>query len=62
VAYLEDKIKGKDYMITYLAEGAVADGHERSTLPSNYALKLARIVDPLFFANKPEEDKLGFDG
>jgi hypothetical protein len=62
VAYLEDKIKGKDRTITRLAEGAVADGRERSTSPSNYAPKLARIVDPPFFANKPEEDKLGFNG
>jgi hypothetical protein len=62
VAYLKDKIKGKDHTITRLVKGAIVDGRERSTSPSNYAPKLARIVDPLFFINKLKEDKLSFDG
>jgi len=61
-AHLEAKIKGKDRTIAHYAEGALADGRGRSSSPYNDYPKLAKIADPPFFANKPEEDKLGFDG
>jgi len=59
---LEDKIKSKDYIIAHYTKGASAGGRKRSTSPYNNTPKLAKITNPLFFANKPEEDKLGFDG
>jgi hypothetical protein len=61
-AHLEDKIKGKDRTIAHLAEGALTGSLERSASPYNDTPKLAKIMDPPFFANKPEEDKLSFDG
>jgi hypothetical protein len=62
IAYLEDKIKGKDRTIAYLAKGALTGRRERSASPYNNTPKLAKIMDPPFFANKPEEDKLSFNG
>jgi Zinc knuckle len=61
-AHLEDKIKAKDRTIAHFAEEALTSGRERSASPYNDTPKLAKIADPPFFANKPEEDKLSFDG
>jgi hypothetical protein len=61
IAYLEDKIKSKDYIITYLAKGALIIDRERSALPYINTLRLTKIVDPLFFVNKLEEDRLSFN-
>jgi hypothetical protein len=61
IAYLENKIKRKNYTITYLAKGALISSRERSASPYNNIPKLAKIMDLLFFANKPEENKLSFN-
>jgi hypothetical protein len=61
VAHLEGKIRNKDQTIAYFAKGALSEGYKRSTSPYANHLKLAKIIDLLFFANKPEEDKLSFD-
>jgi hypothetical protein len=61
IAYLEDKIKGKNYIIAYLAKRALTGSYKQSALPYNNTPKLAKIMDLLFFANKPEENKLSFN-
>jgi hypothetical protein len=61
IAYLENKIKGKNYIIAHLAKEALIDSRKRSALSYNNILKLAKIMDLLFFTNKPEEDKLSFN-
>jgi hypothetical protein len=60
-AYLENKIKGKNYIIAYLAKGALIDSCKQSALPYNNTPKLAKIMNLLFFANKPEKNKLSFN-
>jgi hypothetical protein len=62
IAYLENKIKGKNYMIAYLTKGALIGSRKRSALSYNNTPKLAKIMDLPFFVNKPEENKLSFNG
>jgi Zinc knuckle. len=62
VTHLEDKIKRKDGTIARLTEEALEGGRGRSQTPGSDHQKLGKITDPPFFANNPEEDKLGFDG
>jgi hypothetical protein len=49
-------------MIAYLAKGALTGSRKQSALSYNNIPKLAKIMDPLFFANKPEKNKLSFNG
>jgi Tfp pilus assembly protein PilO len=61
IAYLENKIKEKDYIIAYLAKGALIGSYEQFALFYNNILKLAKIMDLLFFINKLEKNKLSFN-
>jgi hypothetical protein len=61
IAYLEDKIKGKNHIIAYLTKEALTGSYKQFILPYNNTPKLVKIMDPLFFANKPKEDKLSFN-